>query len=277
MLPTDDVLDRALADQPEIFAFGSIGLVARKFGVTPTRILRFAHAMGCSGYLALQSALRQAYLARGAPNHVGVDTVRRLDGISHCQQADMDGLHREIRPSELHTAARLVLRARRRLVVGDELVEEFALRFAAQLGRVRLPTRLLSSTAPGCPAVPDDVGPDDVLVAIGVRSRFACIACMLSDAGNKGAATIAIARSAAGLATGARALTLVAPTTAFGSVCSVVATASMVELLVEEIVGQQEEGSAAGLRPADLAAPRKPAQGQQPRHPVPSPSSRASR
>ncbi len=249
-------LDRALADEPEVFAYGSIDQVGRKFAVSPATILRFAQALGYSGYGALQAAVRKACVAEGSRTAVGAETVERLDHAWSCHRDDVDRLHRAVQLSELHRAARLVFRARRRLVAGDGPTEDLAPLFASQLRHIQLPAYVLRASASGGPVVPGDVGPGDVVVAVGVRAEAAVVARMLAGCGARGGSTIAIADAASGPVPGAAALTLVAPATAIGRMHSVVATAAMIELLMAEIVRHQEDWLAASRRRADTAALR---------------------
>src|SRR5262245_44716961 len=98
------LLDRALAEQPEMFAYGSMEQVGRKFDVNPVALLRFAQEMGFSGYGALQAAVRQDYALHGHAASVGPDTVRRLDGVWSGHRDDIDRLHQGVRASELARA-----------------------------------------------------------------------------------------------------------------------------------------------------------------------------
>jgi DNA-binding MurR/RpiR family transcriptional regulator len=249
---TDGGLERALADEPEVFAFGSLGQVGRKFDVTQATILRFAQAMGYSGYAALQEAVRRAYPERVGPIRVRAAAVRRLDSVSSRHRADVQQLHQTIRASEVGMAARLVLQARRRLATGAEAMGDMAPLLVAQLRHAELPAHVLRSAGPGIPALPGDVGRGDVLVAVGVCARAAATAWTLSEARTRGARTIAITDSPAGPVAAAATVTLVAPAAVVGSACSVVATAALIDLLMTEVVAQQEEHLHTGMALAVL-------------------------
>jgi DNA-binding MurR/RpiR family transcriptional regulator len=234
-------LARALLEQPEVFAFGSIAEVERKFDVTSTTILRLAQALGHSGYRALQAAERERYVdgrgLRGAPDPpVGAGTVRRLGAIRARHQAGLDRLHGSIRALDLRRAASLLLSGRRRLVVSDGHCPGLpAALLAEQLREARLPAIQLVLDE----AALDGVRLGDVVVAIEVCEGWA-LAGAVAGAVARGAAAIAITSSEEGPLARAADLRLMAPAQHTDAGPSVLPAASMVELLVAEIAALRE-------------------------------------
>jgi DNA-binding MurR/RpiR family transcriptional regulator len=233
-------LARALLEQPEVFAFGSIAQVERKFDVTSTTILRLAQALGHSGYQALQAAERERYLdghglRGGADPPVGAGTVRRLEAIRARHQAGLDRLHGSIRPQELGRAASLVLSGRRRLVANDG--------HGAGLPAALLAEHLREARLPAIPMVLDEaalhgVRLGDVVVAIEVCEGWA-LAGAVAGAVARGAAAIAITSSEEGPLARAADLRLVAPAQRTEQGLSVLPATAMVELLVAEIAARR--------------------------------------
>lgn len=236
--PRQQLLADALLEQPEVFAYGSVQQVARKFGVDSVSILRFAQSLGCSGYRALQARVRSALLLgparprRSTPAATAA-AVRRLEAARARHLSELRLVHRGLRPADLDRAAALLVEARRVLVTGAGAGAASALAglLCALLTEAGVSAAEIPASGPAVPA-----GAGDVVVGIDLGPPGVERALEAARAG--GAATVAIA--AAGAARSSRwTVTLCAAARGPGLPLSPVAAAAVVELLAAEAAGRR--------------------------------------
>lgn len=255
--PRQQLLADALLEQPEVFAYGSVQQVARKFGVDSVSILRFAQSLGCSGYRALQARVRSALLLHPARPRLSTPagtaaTVRRLEAAGARHLTELRLVHRAIRPADLDRAVTLLVEARRVLVTGAGAGAALAGLLAALLAEAGVAAAEVLAPGAAPPA-----GPDAGDVVVGIDLGPPGVGPALDEALAGGAATVAIA--AAGGARSSRwTLALCPAGRAQGLPLSPVAAVAVVELLAAEVAGRLT-GSGRGRPPQPRRARGEPA------------------
>jgi len=239
-------LARALLEQPQAFAFGSIQELASRFDADLTTILRFAQALGYTGHRALQAAVRRAYLDQAgqpppARRPAAAGAVERAESVRARHLANLAQAHRRLRVADLERAAGLLAEARTVLVAADGAAETLAGLFAGLLRRVAVRAERLPAERLDRAVRLAGVGGGDAVVGIGLRLPFRDVADALAAARRQGAATLAIAGASDGPLARQAALTLDAPALGAGLPCSVVATVAVMELVATEIAGRRPE------------------------------------
>jgi len=205
--PKQERLARGLLDEPQAFAFGSIGELGWRFDVDATTILRLAQALGYSGHRALRAAVRAAYL-EAAPEGTP-ERAARSEAVRACHLDSLTQAHRRLGPADLDRAAAALAGAPPVLVAGDGVWAILALVFARLLRHAGVPA--------GCAPCPAASG--GTVVAI---------------AGGQEWTTITIA------AAPAEPIVLVVPAAGAGLAFSIVAAVAVMELVTAEVAARLE-------------------------------------
>jgi DNA-binding MurR/RpiR family transcriptional regulator len=239
-------LARALLEQPHAFAFGSLRELGRRFDADATTILRFAQALGYSGYQALQASVRRAYLDRAGlpalPERVAAaSTVERVEAVRMRHLANLAEANQRLGPADLERAAALLVGAGAVLVAGDGVSATLASLFATMLRRAALPAERLPPEGLDRTLRLAHAGPGDAVVGIGLWLPFRGVAETLAAARRQGAATVAIAGSPGVPLAREADVALIAPALGAGLSFSMVATVAVMELLVAEIAGRRPD------------------------------------
>jgi DNA-binding MurR/RpiR family transcriptional regulator len=213
---------RALLDEPELIAFGSIREVAARLDVNVATVMRFAQVVGYSGYQSLQAAVRQAYLQyAGLQAPVEERLLRHAGGVlgqlHGRQRLELDRLYDALDEPHLEQLCDDLVGARRVIVVGDGAAADVAALFA----------RLLRGAGVVADAV--GVGPDVELALVGADDETVVVGLtrgsgeVLRTARASGARTSSLAQLPAG---------------------TTVALVALVELLVEAVQAAMKRTSA---------------------------------
>ncbi len=242
-------LAQALLNTPEMIMFGSVRELAMQLGVNNATIIRFAQSLGYSGYQALQSALRQAYLPR-AGLQPPRDTASRHSPDSAVaatlaqHKANLRLAREHLLAANLDEISDVLLNANRILVSasGSPIVP------ATLLVRLLRHVGLRGEVVP--PAGIDreiamyDVGPGDAVIGIGFWLTFKGVAEVLALGRRRGATTIAITGSPTSPLTRVADHLLIAPAQGAAFSFSAVATVAVVEALMAHLAGRQPERTA---------------------------------
>lgn len=239
-------LAHLVIDHPEIVAFGSAREVAARVHVNAATVVRFAQALGYSGFNALQSAVRRAYLqgagllaprdrstTEGPAGAIGAMRDVHLGNIARAYE--------HLATTELDAIADKITTARRIFVSADgspAIVGGLLIRLLRQVGLHGIPY-----TAAGVDSVIEaqdwDIG--DVLIVIGLWLTFRAPLEAIERAKRMGITTIAIAGSGGSpLATTAD-YAIVAPTEGLSLPFSIVGTVAIVEALVTHIAAKRRD------------------------------------
>jgi DNA-binding MurR/RpiR family transcriptional regulator len=240
------VLARTIIETPELVALGSVRDLAAQLGMNNATIIRFAKSLGFSGYQAMQTAVREAYLARAGarPLQPGADgpaaeTVAR-------QQANLQTAHGDLDRVTLDRIADVLASARRIVIcaTGSAVVPGIALvRFLRHVG---LHGELVDGGGVDRIIALRDVGPEDAVVVIGLWLAFDEQVRALQTARSRGAATVAIVGSPASPLVRLADHALLAPAQGAALPLSVVATVGVVEIVAAHLATRHPD-LAAGI------------------------------
>lgn len=243
------VLARTILETPELVALGSVRDLADQLGMNSATIIRFAKALGYSGYQGMQAAVREAYLAR-----TGAKTTRLPvgDGSSGVVaeavariRANLDVSLSEAQGEELTIVARRILAARRVVIctTGSAAVPGLALTRLLRYSGVR--AELVET--PGIDRIISlhDVTSDDVVIVIGLWLTYDDPLQAIDMARSRGALTVAIVGSQASPLARAADHFLLSPAQGSNLPLSVTATVAMVEILAAAVAADREAHAAA--------------------------------
>lgn len=239
-------LAHLIIDHPEIVAFGSAREVAARVHVNAATVVRFAQALGYSGFNALQSAVRRAYLqgagllaprdrstAEGPAGAVGAMRDVHLGNIARAYE--------NLAAANVDAIADKIINARRLFVSADgspEIVSALLLRLLRHVGLRGIPY-----SAAGADSVIDaqDWRDGDVLVVIGLWLTFRAPLDAIRRAKRAGVATIAITGSGGSPLSTAADHAIAVPTEGLSLPFSIVATAAVVEALITHIAAKRSD------------------------------------
>jgi DNA-binding MurR/RpiR family transcriptional regulator len=260
-------LAHLIIDHPEIVAFSSVREVAARVHVNAATVVRFAQALGYSGFNALQSAVRRAYLhgagllaprdrltTEGPAGAVGAMRDVHLGNIARAYE--------NLAAADLEAISDRIIGARRTFVCADgspEVVGGLLIRLLRHVGLRGLPY-----TAAGVDSVIDaqDWNADDVLIVIGLWLTFRAPLDAVVRARRAGVTTIVITGSRGSPLAAAADHAIVVPTEGVSLPFSIVGSVAVVEALITHIAAKRrdlvahiEETLLRGYVETDLLAP----------------------
>jgi DNA-binding MurR/RpiR family transcriptional regulator len=239
-------LAHLIIDHPEIVAFGSAREVAARVHVNAATVVRFAQALGYTGFNALQSAVRRAYLhgagllaprdrstTEGPAGAVGAMRDVHLGNIARAYE--------NLATADVDAIADKITNARRTFVCADgspEIVGRLLIRLLRHVG-----LRGISYSAAGVDSVIDaqDWNSDDVLIVIGFWLTFRAPLEAVLRAKHAGVTTIAITGSGGSPLATAADYAVAVPTEGVSLPFSIVGTAAVVEALITHIAAKRRD------------------------------------
>lgn len=239
------ILARTVLEAPEIVAFGSVRDLASQLGMNNATIIRFAKSLGFSGYQAMQTAVREAYLARA-----GFRTQRdqtRTEGAGLVtetlgqQLANLELARKQLNVADLDRVVDDLLAAERIVVYAIGSAEVAGLALTRQLRHVGLRGELVSGSGVDRAIALHDLTTRDVVVAIGLWLTFSDTLQALALARQRNARTVAIVGSATSPLSKAADHTILAPAQGAILTFSVVATVAVVEALMAHVASRRPE------------------------------------
>jgi DNA-binding MurR/RpiR family transcriptional regulator len=260
-------LAHLIIDHPEMVAFSSVREVAARVHVNAATVVRFAQGLGYSGFNALQSAVRRAYL-RGAGLLAPRDpsTIEgpagAIGAIRDVHLGNITRAYENLAAADIEAIAERIANARRTFVCADGapgIAGALLLRLLRHVG-----LRGLAYAAGGADGIIDakDWNADDVLVVIGLWLTFRAPLEAVLRAKQAGVTTIVITGSGGSPLATAADHAIVAPTEGVSLPYSIVGTAAVIEALVthiaakrRDLVAQIEETLLRGYVESGLLAP----------------------
>ena len=239
-------LARALLDEPEVIAFGSIREVASRLDVNAATVLRFAQMLGYSGYQTLQAAVRHAYLQYAglqAPpeQRLMMQAGSVLGHLRTHQQLDLDRLYERLDEEELHALCNALETARRVLVCGEGAGSTLAALFTRLLRHVGIRAEYLPTGGVDTALGIVGLGHEDVGVGVSLWLPFRSTVDTLRFARQAGARTIAITGSPGSpVARGADHVVIV-PGQGLALSFSVMPTVALFETLIAVLASRRPE------------------------------------
>lgn len=241
-------LGEALLRRPETFALGTLATLESALGISRMTIIRFAKALGFSGYGALQDAVRGQYLqhlgftspegARSAPPSDLVErTVER-------QLRSLESVTSKIELSQFRSICELLGSASRIVVTGVGSASIVAQLLVRLLRHVGLNGELLTPTSVDAVITMSGASRDTVFVGFSLWLTFEQTMKLMHIAKARGVPTVAITGSDASPLRTMADYSLVAPAQGHVPRFSLVAPIALVELIVAEIASHRLERAA---------------------------------
>ena len=164
-------------EQPDEIALGTAVSIAKRAGVQPSTLIRFAQAMGYEGFTDLQSVFRERLRERVLNYEERLNLVTEhgrdrgkeellLAGFAEAGARSAAGLHERIQASELQKAAEILAKAETIYIVGLRRSFPVAAYIAYAFGKLGV-KYTLAGTAGGLePELIGFAGEKDAIIAI---------------------------------------------------------------------------------------------------------------
>lgn len=242
-------LAQVLLNTPEMIMFGSVRELASQLDVNNATIIRFAQSLGYSGYQALQSALRQAYLPRAGlqpPRDTsGLDNPESAAEATFAQhQANLRLAQQHLLNADLGAISDALMQARRIIVAASGSSVVPAMLMVRLLRHVGLRGELVAEGEVEREIALYDAGPEDVVIGIGFWLTYRGVVEVLGLARRQGAQTIAITGSPTSPLRHVADHLLIAPAQGTTFSFSSVATIAVVEIIVSHIAARRPQRTA---------------------------------
>ena len=232
------VLARTILESPELVAFGSVRDLAAQLGMNSATIIRFAKALGLSGYQALQAAVRESYLARAGARAGRLGGSGAAADLAACHRANLERAVEDLDAATLDAVVSALVRAGRILVCATGSAVVPGMTLVRLLRHAGLRGELVDGSGVDRIIALHDVGAGDVVVVIGLWLAFDEQARALAMAHGKGATTVAVVGSPASPLGRLADFTLLAPAQGTNLPFSVVATVAVVEMIVSQVAAR---------------------------------------
>jgi len=191
---------RFVLGNPDAVALSTVAEIAREVGVPPSAVIRFANAVGYSGFSELQRIYRERLVARSATYRERIEQLRRTGGdqghvlpqLVDSSIRELERLREHLDPRRLRAAADLVLEADAVFLLAQKRAFPVAAYLAYGLAQLEFRALLLDSVAGMLPQQAGMVRRGSVLIAASFRSYSQEVVDAAEAAHKAGAAVIAI-------------------------------------------------------------------------------------
>lgn len=161
-----------VGDHPDDIAFCTLETLAAKINVSTTTVIRFARAMGYSGFSDMQDEVkREMQIKSTLPERLD-NLVSSRGGedltLQSCFAADMDNLHQTLNgldPQELKKAVDMISGANRIYILGMRSSFSLAHYLTSRLGEIKRNVSFVQSTGMIYPEEVVSAGEGDVCIA----------------------------------------------------------------------------------------------------------------
>ncbi len=195
---------RFAVDHPDEVTFGTVASIAERANVQPSAVVRFAQAMGFSGFSQMQALFRER-LRGGFPDYsarvAALDGQGRpnpatlLEGFTACAVDSLERMRMSLAPETLERSVETLARADTIYLIGVRRVFPVVVYLAYAFGQLGLRSVLVDHIAQLGPEQIGFAGPRDAALVV----SFAPYASMTLDltraAGGRGAKIVAITDS----------------------------------------------------------------------------------
>ncbi len=173
---------RFALEQPDPLALDTVAAIAKAAHVQPSSMIRFANALGYSGFTEMQQVFRGHLVERSATYRERIAEMRRnrtgggdvASGVLHqfvSESIDELGhLEEVVAGSQFRAAVRLLAGARRIHVIAQRRSFPVAFYFAYALNRLELTAHLLDGVGGMLRELVRGIEPKDVLLAVSFRN-----------------------------------------------------------------------------------------------------------
>jgi len=162
---------------PDDIAFGTVGSISERAAVQPSTLVRFAKALGYSGFSELQAVFQQRL--RDRPNNYEArleafdahtsglsPAMAVIDGFSHAAIRSVQRFKERIRPEDLDEAARILAAADTIYLIGLRRSYPITAYLNYALGTLGIRTVLAGSPSGVDREILSFAGPSDAAVAV---------------------------------------------------------------------------------------------------------------
>ncbi|MDE1907037.1 MAG: MurR/RpiR family transcriptional regulator [Rhodospirillales bacterium] len=190
--------------QPDEMALGTVAELAAAAGVQPSALVRFAQALGYSGFSDLQQVLRARLRERWPDYHERLSKVKDEGAttavvLSRLVETSVQSLHRlsgSIAPAAFARAVEALAGARMVYLLGQRRTFPVAAYLSYMFGNLEVPHMLLDNTGGMVDLQARSAGPQDVLLAISFTPYAPITVQIATEAASRGVPVIAITDSA---------------------------------------------------------------------------------
>ena len=175
---------RFVLERPDPLALDTVAAIAKAAHVQPSSMIRFANALGFSGFTEMQQIFRGHLVARSASYRERIAEMRRNRGAGGNGDAAAGVLHQFVSESigelehleeavaapQFRAAVRLLAGARRIHVVAQRRAFPVAFYFAYALNQLELTTNLLDGVGGMLRELVRGIQPKEVLLAVSFRN-----------------------------------------------------------------------------------------------------------
>ena len=199
---------RFALEQPDPLALDTVATIAKAAHVQPSSMIRFANALGYSGFTEMQQVFRGHLVARSATYRERIAEMRRsrtgrgdaASGVLHQFVSESIGelghLEEAVPASQFQAAVRLLAGAGRIHVVAQRRAFPVAFYIAYALNRLELTAHLLDGVGGMMRELVRGIQPKDVLVAVSFRNYSPDVIEVAAACHSRGIPVIALTDSA---------------------------------------------------------------------------------
>jgi len=185
---------------PDAMALSTVAEIAREAGVPPSAVIRFANALGYSGFTELSRVYRDRLVARSATYRERIEQLRRTGGdqghvlpqLVDSSIRELERLREHLDPRRLRAAADIVLEADAVFLLAQRRAFPVASYLAYGLAQLEFRALLLDSVGGMLRQQAGMIRRDNVLIAASFRSYTQEVVDAAEVAHKQGAAVIAI-------------------------------------------------------------------------------------
>lgn len=162
---------------PDDIAFGTVGSISEQAAVQPSTLVRFAKALGYSGFSELQAVFQQRlrdrpsnYDARlqSLDAHVagGSTAATLIDGFSQAAMRSLEKFKERVKPEDMDEAARIFAAADTIYLIGQRRSYPITAYLSYTFGKLGIKTALIGSPSGVDREILSFAGPRDAALAV---------------------------------------------------------------------------------------------------------------
>ena len=207
MSPQLQRIARFALEKPHDLALGTVATVAKATEVQPSSMIRFANALGFSGFSQMQQVFQGHLVERSASYRERIDQMRRVGrsaetrggGVLHQFVGDavteLSRLEENIHADDMKAAVKLLADAKAIHVLAQRRAFPVACYLGYALNQLELPVRLLDGLGGMLHEFARTIGKDDVLLAASFRNYSPDVIATAGACRERGAKVVAITDS----------------------------------------------------------------------------------
>ena len=206
MSPQLQRIARFALEKPHDLALGTVATVAKATEVQPSSMIRFANALGFSGFSQMQQVFQGHLVERSASYRERIDQMRRVvrpgesrGGVLHQFVGDavteLSRLEENIHADDMKAAVKLLADAKAIHVLAQRRAFPVACYLGYALNQLELPVRLLDGLGGMLHEFARTIGKGDVLLAASFRNYSPDVIATAGACRERGAKVVAITDS----------------------------------------------------------------------------------